>query len=285
VGFLNSAIGVGGLLGSLVAVGLIGRTRLAGSFGLGIALWGLPLAVLALWADPLVALVLFGVVGVANTLVDVTGLTLMQRVADEGVLARVFGVLEGLIVGSIALGAVAAPVLVSLLGVRGALAAAGVLLPALTVLAARSLRRIDHSLRAAPAHVALLRADPIFAVLPEAILERLALRLVDVHVPAGAEVVRRGDEGDRFYLVAGGELDIEPEHGTPTTLGPGSSFGEIALLRDVPRTATVRARTDAALVALDRESFLAAVTGSAPSAQAADAVIASRLGPARVSTA
>jgi MFS family permease len=284
VGFLNSALGVGGLLGSALAFTLIGRRRLGTSFGIGIALWGLPIALIAIWVHPLVALALFAVIGAANTIVDVSGLTLMQRTAPDEVLARVFGVLEGLLVATAGLGALAAPALISLLGAREALAITGGLLPALTVLSWRSLAALD--LPSAPEReLELLRANRIFAPLPLATAEQLARRLAPVRLGAGELVFRQGEPGERFYLVAEGEVDVEVDGRPAAPLGPGDSFGEIALLRDVPRTATVSARSDALLYALERDDFLAAITGHAPSAAVANAVVLARLGTPRMSTA
>lgn len=284
VGFLNSAIGVGGLLGSVLAFALIGRRRLGTSFGVGIALWGLPIAIAALWMQPLVALALFAVIGAANTIVDVSGLTLMQRTAADHVLARVFGVLEGLLVATAGLGAMAAPALVAVLGERGALAATGALLPALTVLSWRSLASLDVP-PVPERELELLRANRIFAPLPPDTAEELAHRLAPVRLAAGDVVFRQGEPGDRFYLVAEGEVEAAPEGRAASVLGPGESFGEIALLRDVPRTATVTARTETLLYALERDDFLAAVTGHAPSAAVAHAVVAARLGARRLSMA
>jgi CRP-like cAMP-binding protein len=126
----------------------------------------------------------------------------------------------------------------------------------------------------------LLRGTTIFAPLPEVTLEQLASQLSRVHLAAGDVVFRRGDPGDRFYVVESGELTVEPEGRPRVTIGRGDYFGEIALLRDIPRTATVTALTDVELFALDPDVFIAAVTGHAPSAEAADAVIASHLGAA-----
>jgi MFS family permease len=281
VGFLNSAVGVGGLLGALAAAALVGRGRLAADFGVGIFIWGLPIALVAVWPNQAFALVLLGVVGIGNTLVDVSGMTLLQRAAPDDVLARVFGVLESLLLVTPALGAVVAPLLLNWLGTRGALIAAGALLPLLVVPAWPSLTAIDRASRVPVERLRLLRGNPIFAPLPESTLEQLADSLEEVRIAAGHEVVRQGETGDRFYLVEDGTLDVSVDGRPAQQLGPGESFGEIALLRDVPRTATVTARTDAVLYALERSEFIPAVTGFGPSLSAAEGVIGMRLGPGR----
>jgi Cyclic nucleotide-binding domain len=197
------------------------------------------------------------------------------------VLARVFGVLESLLLLTIGLGALVAPLLLNWLGTRGALIAAGALLPLLVVPAWPHLNAIDRAAVIPAERLELMRSNAIFAPLPPSTLERLAETLDEVQVEAGQEVVRQGDSGDRFYLVRDGTLDVSVD-GRPTqSLGAGDSFGEIALLRDVPRTATVTARTDALLYALERTAFIPAVTGFGPSLSAAEAVIGMRLGPGR----
>jgi len=281
VGFLNSAIGIGGLIGALAAAALVGRRRLAADFGVGIFIWGVPIALVAIWPNAVFALVLLGIVGIGNTLVDVSGMTLLQRAAPDDVLARVFGVLESLLLLSPALGAVVAPLLLEWLGTRGALIVAGALLPLLVVPAWPALNAIDRAVRIPDEQLELLRGNPIFAPLPPSILEQLAESLEEVQVAAGQEVVRQGETGDRFYLVDEGTLDVSVDGRPAPSLGPGEAFGEIALLRDVPRTATVKARTDAVLYALDRSHFIPAVTGFAPSLSAAESVIGMRLGPGR----
>jgi MFS family permease len=281
VGFLNSAVGVGGLLGALAAAALVGRGKLAADFGVGIFIWGLPIAFVAVWPNQIFALVLLGVVGIGNTLVDVSGMTLLQRAAPEDVLARVFGVLESLLLVTPALGAVVAPLLLNWLGTRGALIVAGALLPLLIVPAWPALTAIDRAARVPVERLKLLRSNPIFAPLPESTLEQVATSLDEVHVPAGHEVVRQGEAGDRFYLVEQGTLDVSVDGRPGQKLGAGDSFGEIALLRDVPRTATVTARSDTVLYALERNEFLSAVTGFGPSLSAAEGVIGMRLGPGR----
>jgi hypothetical protein len=280
VGFLNSADGVGALAAFFVLLGAMTGGRLTGVFGLGILLWGVPLALLGLSPSVPLALFCFGVVGVGNVLVDVAGLTLLQRLAPDAVRARVFGVLETVFLGTVGLGAVLAPLLTSAFGPRGALIAAGGGLTAVMLLFWRPLSTVDVPPLVPESELTLLRGTTIFAPLPEVTLEQLASQLSRVHLAAGDVVFRRGDPGDRFYVVESGELTVEPEGRPRVTIGRGDYFGEIALLRDIPRTATVTALTDVELFALDPDVFIAAVTGHAPSAEAADAVIASHLGAA-----
>ena len=281
VGFLNAAVGVGGVLGALVSAALIGRKRLAGDFALGIFIWGVPIALVAVWANQGFALLLLGLVGVGNTIVDVAGMTILQRSAPEAVLARVFGVLETMLLVTFALGALAAPLLVSTLGVRGALIATGALLPLLLVPAWPTLAKLDTGAVVAAERIDLLQRLPIFAPLPEATLERLAADLAEVDVVAGVTLFEQGDPGDLFYVVRNGEAEVLPDGKAPILLDRGGFFGEIALLRDTPRTATVRARTDLSLYALSRDVFIPAVSGYAPSRDEADRVINLRLAPSR----
>ncbi len=217
-------------------------------------------------------------VGVGNTLVDVMGFTLLQRSVPNEVLARVFGVLHSLFLATAGLGAVLAPVAISALGLRGALVVTGLILPVFAVFAWPRLRGFDAAAVVPEHELGLLRGVPIFAPLPELVLEQLARGTTRLHVPAGRGIVRAGEAGDRFYVVDAGEVEIDVGPGRPTVQGAGSFFGEIALLRDVPRTATVRARTETDLLAVERDAFIGAVTGHAPSAEAAEAVITARIG-------
>jgi len=109
--------------------------------------------------------------------------------------------------------------------------------------------------------IALLRSLPMFAVLPPPALESIARALVPITVSAGTAVIVQGEQGDQFYVVADGEVEVIADGATVTTLGRGAGFGEIALLYGVPRTATVRAKTPAYLYALERDLFVAALTG------------------------
>ncbi len=285
VGFLNAALGVGGVVGALAALALVGSQRLASNFAFGLVLWGAPLAVIGVWPQPVLVFVLLAFIGVGDTLVDVSGVTLLQRAAPNEVLARVFGALQSLTLGGFGLGALAAPALIALVGVRGALICVGALLPALATLFWRRLQRIDEASLAPSGELKLLRGVSIFTPLPPETAESLASVLTVVDARAGEAIFTQGDHGDRFYIVAGGEVEVTIDGRPARELGIGESFGEIALLHDVPRTATVRAKTDTRLYALDRADFIAAVTGHAPSADAANAVIATRLASFRPSMA
>ena len=238
----------------------------------GLALFGLPLLVLGGLPFAVIAVVALGVLGIGNSIVDVNALTIMQRAVPDAVLGRALGALDGLLIGTLGLGAVAAPLLIDLVGPEAALVVTGAVLPVLALLSRPRLRAIDR-MSSAPEATGLLRGVPLLSALPEPLIERLAREATPVEVRAGVPIVREGEPGDRFYVVRSGQVSI-----LGRTFGPGEAFGEIALLRNVPRTATAVAVTDVELVALEREPFVAAVTGHAPSAAAADTVIAARLG-------
>ncbi|MDX6505852.1 MAG: hypothetical protein QOG06_496 [Gaiellaceae bacterium] len=281
VGYLNTAVGVGGVIGGIISLALVGHRRLATTFGIAVAGTGGPLMLLGGVPSTAAALVAFGLIGFANIVCDVSGFTILQRGTPSDVLARVFGVLHSLFYATVAIGAVSAPLLIHAAGTRWTLIAVGALLPILAALTHASLARLD----AEPVdteRLGLLQAIPIFSPLSPPVLEQLAARLVPVAAKAGEDIIRRGDHGDRFYVVRSGEVEVLVDDRPPRREGPGSYFGEIALLRDLPRTATVRAATDVELYALDRDHFLPAVTGHGDSAQAAEAVIGSRLGMSAV---
>jgi MFS family permease len=282
VGYLSAAIGIGAFVGAVGALSLTGARRLSPAFLAGIVLIGVPLMAIGVWQELAVAVVALGLMGIGSSLVDVAGLTLVQRAVPDDVLARVFGVIQMLWLASIGIGAALVPPLISWLGVEASFIAVGALLPILVVLLGAQVARIDAQAEAPePEELRILGAVPIFAPLPGGSLEHVAARLIPLRVEPGSVIVREGDAGDRFYIVAEGDLDVTQSGAALTSLGPGGYFGEIALLRDVSRTATVTARTDAVLYALDRDDFLAAVTGHPQSAEAAESVMAARLaGPA-----
>ncbi len=269
IGYLNIARGAGGLIGGAGVLALLGSSRVSRTLAIGVASLGLPLIVLGALPHVALGVVAWVAFGLGFVLVKVSGLTLVQRLSGDRVLARVLAVLETTFVATIGLGAILAPAIDSLVGLKGALMVTGALLPALTLAMWRGLRRLELGAPVPQREFELLRRCPVFEPLPLATSERLARRLVAVEVQAGTEVITQGDAGDRFYLIAEGGVEIFEDGIFRRRQGPGESFGEIALLRDVPRTASVRAVEDTELFALDRDLFLLAVTGHADSTYAA----------------
>ena len=282
VGLLNAAIGVGGLAGAFAALALAGRASLGRFLALGTFSWGIPMVFLGLWASTGFALVLLVGLGVVNIVIDVAGITLLQRVVHDDVRARVFGILEGLWVAGLGLGALGASAAIVLVGDRGALIVWGLVLPAVALVAWPRLARLDAVAAPPVLGLELARRVPFLALLPPPALEQVAEQLAPLSVPAGETVVREGEAGDRFYVIDAGEAAVIAGGDELRRLGPGDFFGEIALLRDVPRTASVVALSDLELHALERADFLAAVTGHAPSASEADRVAGTRLAGAGV---
>ncbi|HYW29564.1 MAG TPA: MFS transporter [Gaiellales bacterium] len=284
VGTLNAAVGIGGVVGSVVTAALVGRGRLAANFAAGLIAWGVPIALIAVFTRSGFAFAMLLIVGVGNVLVDVAALTMLQRVAADEVLGRVFGVMEAVLSITVGIGAAVTPLVIDAVGVRGALLATGAVLPVLVVITWPLLSRADPG-ALQPERVQLMRGVPFLAPLDEPVLERIGTLLEPVPATAGTAVFQQGDRGDRFYLIERGDVAVERDGAVIARLGPGGYFGEIALVQDVPRTATVRPLTDCSLLALDRDEFIAAVTGHAPSREAADAVISTRLGTLRAGAA
>jgi hypothetical protein len=197
----------------------------------------------------------------------------------------VFGVVQSVFVATLGLGAIAAPLLIEAMGIRGALIVTGALLPVMAAVLWSRISALDAEAFVPTRELELLRAIPLFKPLPAPAIDQLASSLLPVRAAAGDEIVRQGEPGDRFYVIVSGEVDVFHEGENIVTLGPGDYFGEIALLRDVPRTATVRAKAETELYALERDEFLSAITGHAASAEAADAIVSSRLAGLRPSVA
>lgn len=274
VGYLTAAIGAGGLIGALGAMTLGGR-RLAAPFGLSLVFWGAPITLMAPRPYFAAAVVLLAIVGAANSVEDVTVFTLLQRLVPNEMLTRVFGLVWGLAMGGVAIGSIAAPAIVRAIGPRPAFVFVGSILPLLALLTYRKLVEIDRTVAPAP-ELELIDHVPMFAPLSIATKEQVAASLLPISVPAGEVVIRAGDAGDRFYIVADGELDIDAD-GRHTTAYEADYFGEIALLRDVPRTATVKAAVDSKLYVLRRADFLSAVTGHPAARAAGEAIAETRL--------
>ena len=276
-GYLNAAFG----LGSVVAIGLtarlVGYPRLAFPLALSLGAWTVALFGLGATPGLAVSLVLLASAGGARSTFDVTARTLLQRVARPDLLARVFGLLEGLEMAGLALGSLLATVLFALGGVSAAFVGVGAILPLVAVSGGRRLLEIDRHATVPVVEVALLRSVQMLSLLPPPTLESLARALIPADVAAGVDVVTQGDEGDRFYVIADGEADVFTDGTLVAMLRRGDGFGEIALMYDVRRTATVRARTDLQLYALEREDFIVAMTQHLPAQTLARELASERL--------
>ena len=276
LGTLNATMGIGGLIGGLLALVLAQRGRLAQDFGWGVVLWAAPFLLIAAWPSLAGAVIAMVLIGVGNSVVDVNAFTILQRLVPDEVMGRVFGAMESAIVGGMALGALVMPILIKTVGLRTGLTVIGSAVCLIVVVAVRSLNRIDR-VALAPEGLNLIRGVQILALLPEETLERLARRSRVVSMPNGQAVCVEGDPGDLFYMIQSGTVDVTIRGERVRSLGPGEVFGEIALLRDVPRTATVTATSDLVTRVLDRAVFLPAVTGHKDAAGEAEAVISRML--------
>lgn len=268
-GVLNATWGAGCIAGGAVVLALLGRGHLTLSILLGALVLGPAIALIGIADAFAVALAALIVFGVGFTLVDVAAATLLQRLAPDHVLGRVGGISEAMVVTAAAFGSLAAGLLADAISERAAFVVMGVLLPAVVLARRARLAGLEAGAPVAEREYQLLRAHPIFAPLSVAEAERLARALRERRPAAGDVVIAEGEPGHDFYLVAEGSLDVYQQGEHCAVRGPGEGVGEIALLRDAPRMATVRARDGVVLLALDRDSFLQAVASQAPATRAA----------------
>lgn len=275
-GYLNAVLGVGAVLGGLVAIARATRRRLAGDMIVGVVLWSAPLLLVTAWPHPVTVVVAMALLGLGNPLVDVNMDTITQRLAPDEVMGRVFGAMEACFIATMALGALVMPFLIDWLGLRWALAVLAVPVVLLALACIPGARAIDGRL-GIPLHVPLLRGTDIFAPLPQAAVETIARELVEVRVPSGEVVLREGDRSDRFYVIESGRVEVTQAGRVLREEGAGDYFGEIGLLRDVPRTATITAVEDTVLQVLDRDTFLRVVSGHREAGVAAESTVRFRM--------
>lgn len=279
VGYLNAAWGVGALLAGGALAVLIDRGQLVAGLIIGSLIIGAALALPGAWPVVVATYAAWFGIGIGFTFVEVAANTLLQRLGDDEVLARVRGSLETARLAAMALGAITVTALVELFGTREAVLVIAAVLPLFALFRWGRLRSFEVGAPVEERHFSLLRADSIFAPLPLATLERLTHDLVEIETDTGQEVITQGDFGDRFYLIDEGRVEVFEDEVPRRFQGDGESFGEIALLRGEPRTATVRTTEPTRLLALDRNHFIAAVAGHGRSSQVADGVIEHRLRP------
>ena len=274
VGVLTAAIGAGAVVGSLAVSLFADGRRLAAVLGLGVTLWGLPLAVIGAIPHEAVILAMLAAVGIGNSMVDVGIFTLPPRLVPDGVLARVFGALESMAALVIAAACLVTPLLLDVAGIRWALVVVGALGPVYVALTWARLRAIDRTVTRRDREIALLDEIPMFRPLAMPAIERLADRLGVLTVEPDRPVVTQGDFGDRYFIIEHGTARVVRNGAVVKQLSDGDGFGEIALLRDVPRTASVIATSTLEVRVLARDDFLAAVAGRSASREAAELVVA-----------
>ncbi len=276
-GLLNAALGAGTILGGALAFALVGRERLALVVAVGAIVWGIAIGAVGLFGIAALAPGLVVLGGAGLTILEVSGRTILQRSIRDEVLARVFGIQEGLAMAGLAVGSVLVSALAGLFGLVGAVVVISALLPLVALATWTRLTAIDR--RATPPIQALelLRRTSLFRPLPPPQLEAVARRGIWLTVPKHTELIREGETGDRYYVIAEGTVRVTHADRLVRLMdGAGVGFGEIALLRDVARTATVTAHTDCVLFAIDRAPFLAAVTGHPEAQLAANAEVEAR---------
>ncbi len=276
-GYLNSAFGAGSLVGAVLAAALVARQRLAPTLVMSIVMASLALVLLAVQPTVAGAFLVLALAGVGRMTFDVTGRILLQRAAPADILARVFALLESLMNVGLAIGMIFVPILVEVSGAKAALIGVAALLLLVVAATARRLWAIDDHANVPQVEIRLLKSIPVFAPLPAPQLESLARALRPLSVDPGTVVIREGDRGDCYYAIADGELVVSERCREVNRVRRGDGVGEIALIKDSPRTATVTAATHAELYALDKESFLVAVTGHATAARECERVVGEHL--------
>ncbi len=262
---LSVALGVGMVVGGGVSFVLVGRRRLAPALAVAAGLIGGMLVMTALVGNGVSGPLLIVVAGIGFAASDVAGRTILQRSAQDSLLGRVLGTLESVDLFGLALGSILAPMIAAAVGVGPALAVAGLLLPISILIGWRGLRTIDRTSRVPARELALLGRSPVFAPLPPPDLETVARRVRWLAVDPGTAVITEGEPGDAYYVIEHGRFRVDQGGKTLRILDqPVQGFGEIALIRDVPRTATVTAMEPSVLLVVSRADFLAAVSGSQP---------------------
>jgi len=284
VGFLNAAWGIGALVGGAALALMLDRGHLVAAIAGGSLLLGLATVLPGVFPEEATSYLAWFGIGIGFTFVEVAGKTLMYRLASDETMGRVISALEAGRLLAMALGSLGAILLVEWLHPDGALIVLGALMPIFVVVCWARLRAFEVGAPVAEGPYHLLRENSIFAPLPIATVERLSHDLAPVEFGAGEEVIVQGDHGDRFFVIESGRVEVFENGEFRRHEGPGESFGEIALLHDVPRTATVRTTEPTRLLALEREQFLTAVTGHRRSHQLAGDVVDGRWASREISS-
>jgi MFS family permease len=268
-GVLLTLFGIGGLVGGILSTVVVRRARLAPVLLVSMVAIAAAAFLLGATLSVVAAFLLLPVLGISQTTIDMMSNVLLHRSAPPEVLASVYAVLELSAGAGLILGSVCIQVLIAVWNVEIALYGTGVFYILLIVGMLPSLRVADASADVPVVSMSLLRRLPVFASLPRAELEMVSRSAVETSTVAGETVIAQGDVGDRFYAVAQGTFAVSVNGVRVQTIGRGGGFGEIALLADIPRTATVTCEVPGSLLAIERAPFLIAVTGHDSSRQAA----------------
>lgn len=272
-GLLSALVGAGAAAGAVAITIAVRRAQLRRALTAGLVATAALLVVFGSFTTAPVAFVALPVLGVCLSSMENLSRMLLQRSTDPRNLGPLFACLG--LVGGIAqvAGVGAAQALLATVGVEVALIGIGVILAVIALSTARALRDADSHADVPVVEMALLSSVPMFAPLPAASLEMLARAAQHQTVAAGEVVIRQGESGDVFYAVADGTFDIAMNDVYLRTAPRGDFFGEVALLSNVTRTATVTAAVDGELLSIHREPFLLAITGHESSHAAATAYV------------
>jgi MFS family permease len=272
-GILFGMWGAGGVLGSVALLALVRRRGFGLALSVGAIGFGIGLAAAGL-DGPALAILAMIPAGVGFALVETAVMGLVPRLADDAVVGRVYALSEILYAGAAGVGALVAAPLIAAFGSAGSLVIVGLAFALLSTLTLRRTAALDAGQEQARKIRDLLRRVPLISPLPLPRLERLVRGAIRAEFASGETIIRRGEPGEEYFVIEDGTVDIV-EYGRRQ--GPGQGFGEIALLRDVPRTATVRAASAVRLWKLTRPAFIAAVSEHADALGLADQLIVEHL--------
>lgn len=268
-GVLSTMFGLGAVASIAVTTVLVRRRRLANFLMFFLATLAAISTLFGASMTLVTAMIALPILGLSLSSVGLLARMMLQRSAPPHELSAVFAVLEVTAGSAVLAGSLFAQVLIAIGGAQAAMIGVGIFFLVMLMAMAVGLRQADASADIPVVAMSLIRRDPVFEPLPAATLETVARSAIEVDLEDGEVVIRQGEVGDRYYFVADGVLEISTSGKTVRVVERGGSFGEVALLADVPRTATVTARGPCALLAIDRVSFLVAVTGHDSSRQAA----------------
>jgi MFS family permease len=274
--WLTAALGAGGIIGGAAGSALVGR-RLAPALTLAAIGYGSAVAMVGIAPNAIAAVPMLFVAGVGHAVAEIASNSLLQRCAPSESVGEAFAVRESLFCLGLAAGAIAAPALIAAIGIEGAFVAVGAVVPAVVLCRLLAVWRLDRAATVPVVELSLLRSLALFRGLPAPSLEGLARNARPVSFPTGSDLMVEGELGDRYLAIVDGEVEVLRRGATIAIRSRGDGVGETALLRDVPRTATVRARVPVRALAITKDDFLVAVTGHPATHAIADDIAARRV--------